>query len=410
MSRRTVFYGLLDQGVASLTSLLLLAAAAQSLSSEDLGLFSIGMATVISCVAIIRSMTGETLVVRAASVFGGTTSTGTLRQESRNAVGLSLTLGFIASLVIASIGWLWSDVRNVLLCSAITVVAIVGQDCMRHVCITMRKSASLLAGDMLVLVIGVTGIVRAGMEGNGPGPMILLWGLAGFLAFLFIMLIDRNWPSPRGGIEWLRAAWPSSSAFVVEAVLGALIGYAIVVVLGAVGSPADVAGYRATVSIFGVTSLVINFLRTAVLRELTPVHLRDPKNMWRLFSYMAALVAGTTVATLATVLFIPSAWGEAAFGEAWPLIPELAGWATLNRIGAGLSIVPLIFLRAQGVAWSATKIRLKLAAPLVILAPAASAMFGAPGAFIADTVYYVSVTIFLMILSLNGTRSHVKAA
>lgn len=410
MSRRTVFIGLLDQGVASLTSLLLLAAAAQSLTSEDLGLFSIGMASVISCVAIIRSMTGETLVVRAASVFGQSTSTDLLRKESRNAVGLSLTLGIIASLVIASIGWLWSDARNVLLCSAIAVIAIVVQDCMRHTCITMRKSVALLAGDILVLLIGVTGIVIAGMQGNGPGPMILVWGFAGLLAFLLVMLIAKIWPSPIGGIAWLRAAWRSSSAFVVEAVLGALIGYAIVVVLGAVGSPADVAGYRATVSIFGVTSLVINFLRTAVLRELRPVHLQDPKSMWRLFFYMAVLVVGTTLATLVTVIFLPSAWGQAAFGEAWPMITRLAGWATLNRIGAGLSIVPLIFLRAQGVAWSATKIRLKLAAPLVVLAPVASALAGAPGAFMADAAYYVSVTVFLMMLSLNATNSRVRSA
>lgn len=410
MSRRTVFFGFLDQGVASLTSLLLLAAAAQSLSSEDLGLFSIGMASVVSCVAIIRSMTGETLVVRAASVFGKTSSMGELRKESRNAVGLSLTLGLIASLVIASIGWLWSDARNVLLCSAIAVIAIVAQDCMRHVCITMRRSAALLAGDILVLLLGVTGIVVAGMHGYGPGPMILMWGLAGLLAFLVVMLIAKNWPSPRGGIAWLRTAWPSSSAFVVEAVLGALIGYAIVVVLGAVGSPADVAGYRATVSIFGVTSLVINFLRTAVLRELSPVHLQDPKSMWRLFFYMATLVASTTLATLVIVIFLPSAWGELAFGEAWRMITELAGWATLNRIGAGLSIVPLIFLRAQGVAWSATKIRLKLAAPLVILAPGASALAGAPGAFIADAAYYMSVTVFLMMLSLNITKSRARSA
>lgn len=408
MSRRTVIFGLLDQGVASLTSLLILAAAAQSLNSDELGLFSIGVASVISCVAIIRSMTGETLVVRAASVFGQATDMDPLRREARSAVGLSISLGFIASVLIFAIAWLWPDARNVLLCSAVAVVAIVAQDCMRHVSITMRNSAALLTGDILVLLIGVTGILLAGLQGRGASTMILVWGLAGFLAFLVVMLVERAWPSLTGGSTWLRTAWPSSSAFVVEAVLGALIGYAIVVVLGAVGSPADVAGYRATVSIFGITSLVINFLRTAVLRELSPAQLQNSRSMWRLFSLMAALVVGTSLATLVVVVLLPSALGEAVFGEAWWLITQLASWAALNRIAAGLSIVPLIFLRAQGVAWSATKIRLKLAAPLAIVAPAASALVGAPGAFMADAAYYLTVTVFLMSLSLNASGSRVK--
>lgn len=410
MSRRTVLFGFVDQGIASLTSLLILASAAQSLGPQDLGLFSIGVASVVPSVSIIRSMTGETLLVRATSILGTATDEVGLRRESRNVIGLALGLGCAAGLVIALIGLLWSEPRQVLFCAAITVIPIVVQDCMRHVCITLRQSGALLAGDSFMLLASVLGIVTVGRLGAGPEAMILAWGAAGIVASALAMVIGKVGPSAHGCLLWLKNAWPSSSAFVVEATAGALIGYAIVVVLGILASPTEVAGYRATVSVFGVTSLVINFLRTAVLRELNPEHLEDPKRIWRLFFWMAGLVASTSLLTLLVIAFLPGSWGKAAFGETWPLITHLAGWATVNRIGAGLSIVPLIFLRVQGVAWRATKIRLKLSAPLAIVAPVASGLAGAPGAFMADTAYYLAITIFLMILSLNRTRTLSKVA
>lgn len=408
MSRRTVIFGFADQGIASLTSLLILATAAQSLEPRDLGFFAIGVASVIPSVSIIRSMTGETLLVRAASLFGNATNDNGLRKESHNVIGLAIGLGCAASLVIAVIGLLWVEPRQVLLCSAISVIPVVVQDCLRHVCITLRYSGALLAGDILMLSASVVTIGTVGHLDMGPGPMILAWGLAGLAASGLAMAIGRMAPSARGSLQWLKEAWPSSSAFVVEATAGAIIGYAIVVVLGILASPTEVAGYRATVSVFGITSLVINFLRTAVLRELNPERLGDQKTIWQLFSWMASLVICTSLGTLLVIVFMPDSWGKLAFGETWPLITQLAVWATVNRIGAGLSIIPLIFLRAQGVAWRATKIRLMLSAPLAILAPVASGLAGAPGAFMADTLYYLAITIFLMMMSINRSGSFVK--
>lgn len=408
MSRRNIIFGFADQGIASLTSLTILASAAQFLEPRDLGLFAIGVASVVPSVSIIRSMTGETLLVRAASIFSGATDETELRGESRSVIGVALALGCAASIVITVIGLLWVEPRQVLFCAALTVVPVVVQDCLRHVCITLRYSGTLLACDTTMLLASVVAIGSVGQVGLGPGPMILAWGFAGLVASSLAMAFARMAPGFRGGMKWFKTAWPSSSAFVVEATAGAIIGFAIVVVLGVFSSPAEVAGYRATVSVFGVTSLVINFLRTAVLRELNPERLGDPRSIWQLFSWMTSLVVCTSVGTFLIILFAPEPWGEVAFGETWTLIGPLAAWAAVNRIGAGLSIIPLIFLRAQGVAWKATKIRLWCSIPLAILAPIASVLAGAPGAFIADTLYYLAITTFLMALALNKSRQHAR--
>ncbi|WP_157571396.1 hypothetical protein [Kocuria rosea] len=398
--KRTVLYGLVDQGIVSLTSLLVLASAAQSLNPGKLGLFSIGMASIVSCVAIVRSMTGETYLVRVTNFLGQKRDETLVRGESRFAFGLSICLGLGSSVAIAIVGLMWSEPRQVLFCSALAVVPIIAQDCMRHVCIARRRTTPLLGADFLVLFASVTGIYFVGLRGFGPDIMILTWGVAGTLGSLFVVVSERVRPSFAGAFNWLKAIWPSSSAFVVEASLGALVGYAIVVVLGTVSSPAEVAGYRATISVFGVTSLVINFLRTAILRELSPEGLSRWKYFWTTSALLAGLVLAVSTLTLILVLLVPDKWGYAAFGGTWSLVTQFAPWAAVNRMAAGLSVIPLIILRVQGVAWSATRIRLKLTVPLLLLAPVISSLAGAPGAFMVDTAYYLCITALLMRLAL----------
>lgn len=401
MSRRHIAVGFLDQGIASLTSLLILVTAAQFLGPHDLGLFSIAMATVIPCVSIIRALTGEVILVRVTSLWKQFTTKDSVRNEARRVIGVSCVLGGVAALAILITAAIWVEARQALLCAAVSVLAVAVQDCMRHVCLTLKHSWSLLIGDSLVLFLSAAGIFWVGANDYGPGAMVLAWGLACTLSTATVLAIEGLLPSLTEGLKWLKEVWPSSSAFVMESVLGAIAGYFIVVALGVLASPADVAGYRATISVFGITSLVINFLRTAVLRELTQQAISSPRERRRLFLLMSGLVLAASLTTLFIVITIPPRWGEAAFGGTWSWVIAFAPFAAVTRTFAGFSIVPLIFLRVLGVTWSATKIRMVLLLPLCVLAPVSAAFGGAPGAFLADAAFYASVTVALGLILRN---------
>ncbi|WP_180814717.1 hypothetical protein [Kocuria flava] len=356
------------------------------------------MATVVPCVSIIRALTGEVILVRVTSLWRQFATEDLMRVEARRVIGITCALGGIAAVLIFFTAVIWIEARVPLLCATVTVFAATIQDSMRHVCLTLKHSWSLVTGDGLVLFLSVAGILWVGANNLGPGAMILAWGFACAVSSVTTMLLENLVPSLGQGMSWLKSVWPSSSAFVMESVLGAIAGYLIIVALGMLASPADVAGYRATISVFGITSLVINFLRTAVLRELTQEKVSHARERGRLFMIMSGLVLAASLATLIVVLVVPDHWGEAAFGGTWSWVVAFAPFAALTRTSAGLSIVPLIFLRVLGVTWSATKIRMKLLLPLCVLAPASAALGGAPGAFLADAAFYTSVTLALGLL------------
>ncbi|ALO67775.1 hypothetical protein AS189_16430 [Arthrobacter alpinus] len=402
--RKSVALGFVDQAISSLTTLLLLIAAAQWLTPSDLGRFAIGVATIAPCVSIIRALCGETLIVKVTSLPHRFRESRHIQREAQKMLGLALLLAFAAVVLILLVSVFWNSARDILLASAVAVVGVVLQDAVRHYLLTARKSILLLSGDFFVLLFAVGGIYYVGSTGYQPPAMILVWGATAFIAAMAALSIDRMVPRIFSGYKWLRFNWSNSSAFVMEATLGAIVGYLVVVILSVFSSDTEVAAFRTAVSVFGVTSLVINFLRTAVLRELTPDKLRTSNGILRTCLQMSVLVFATVLATVIVVYFLPESVGALILGESWPLVVALASIAAINRLAAGLSIAPLIVLRVQGVSWPATRIRIGATFVALALSPMAAYLAGAAGALAADTVFYAIVTIFLLRLALKNAN------
>lgn len=400
--RKSVVLGFVDQAISSLTTLLLIVAAAQWLAPAGLGRFAIGVATIAPCVSIIRAFCGETLIVKVTSLPERFRNDQPVHRESQKMLGLAVILSVAASILILGVSVFWAGSRDILLAAAVAVVGVVLQDCVRHYLLTSRKSMLLLSGDVFVLVVAVGGIYYVGSQGFQPPAMILVWGASTSFAAAMVMCVDRMVPSLQAGYQWLRSNWTNSSAFVMEATLGAIVGYLVVVILAVFSSDSEVAAYRTAVSVFGITSLAINFLRTAVLRELAPRQMRTRQGILRTFWRMAGLVFAAVLSTLVVVHFLPASIGAMVLGDSWPLVVALASIAAVNRLAAGLSIAPLIVLRVQGVSWPATRIRIGATIVALALSPFAAYFAGAAGALAADSVFYAIVTIFLLRLAFRN--------
>lgn len=186
--------------------------------------------------------------------------------------------------------------------------------------------------------------------------------------------------------------------------MGALAGYTVVVILAVFVSPAEVAAFRATLIVYGVANLVINFLRTQVLRELHLDMLDTVGRLSRTSAKLSIPVAATIVAMLSVLLLLPQQIGEIILQDTWLLVSALLIPGAINRFAAGLSIVPTITLRIQGITWRATMIKIGILFVSLIIGPIGAIYAGAAGALIADAIAYALTAGFLFALSVRQVR------
>ncbi|WP_229229787.1 hypothetical protein [Sinomonas cyclohexanicum] len=396
--------GIVDQSISSLSSVLLLIAAARSLPADLLGQFVIGTATVAPCISIVRAMCGETLLVRIASSPDDFAKRRALRRESTSMLGFAVVLAVAASCIVLLIALVWSAARPVLLASAVSALGVVVFDAVRHHLIALRKTLVLVLADFVLLVLSVGSVYLLGLQGVPPERMILAWGGAAALVAAGVLALERLMPDVRSGLPWSRTVRLSSSAFVAETILGAAVGYLIVIALAWIASDAEVAAYRAALSVFGVTSLMVNFLRTMVLRELQPRMFSSPRGVWLALRQMGGTVVVAVAVTVTVVVLLPADVGSALLGESWAPVAGLAFFAAANRIAAGASVPPMLVLRTQGVTWSATRVRIAMAVLALALCPWLASLYGARGALLAESLFYAATCAALMRLALRETK------
>lgn len=388
--------GFIDQGVLSLASILFLVLAAQFLSPEQLGTFVLGLSTAVLIQSLVRALSGETLLVRS-------TRENFAADERGNSLGLSLVVAIAIGAVMIALAFTIPQSADFYLSLAVAQFGLLIQDSVRFAAISTGRTAGLLALDATYTVASCSGIFVAGTLGLDGSGMLLFLGASATLLGAVAMFAFRLLPRFGAGIQWLARHWRLNSSFVSEAVLGAVLGYSITLILNFYASGPELAAYRSALSIFGMTSLAINFLRTMVLRDLRPNHLLRRRSYWRRMAAMSLLVAVTVGATYLVLANLPARLGAGLFGETWVIMVGLFGATALNRFFAGLSVVPTVFLRVQGVTWRATIVRIVVTILGFGLGPVGAFLAGAQGALLAEAALYLMLAVSLTVLSRRST-------
>lgn len=399
--KKRLVLGFIDQGIVSATGLIIFVAAAQFLTADDLGYFSFGVATCLLVVSLTRAICGESLLVR---TVGLSERRPTVFKDSRSMLGLAAALGILACCLCAGIGFLTETPNWPLIGSAIACPGLVLQDSLRFVFIAMQRTAALLMNDLATMILGASAIIIAGSLTRSIFAMLVSWGLASMIISVATLIVNAMVPSLRNAFTWLRTTWRSSSAFFTESALGALVGYLIVVILTVFVDPSEVAAFRATLVVYGVASLVINFLRTQVLRELRPDMIDTPRGVYRTSVRLAIPVLVTIFGMLLLLLLTPEWLGEILMRDTWALVAVLLVPGAINRIFAGFSTIPTITLRVQGVTWKATLVKVSVLATSLVIGPLGALYAGAAGALFADSFAYGLSSLLLLILSVRKAR------
>lgn len=409
-SKGRLLLGFIDQGIVSTSGLVTFVVAAQFLSPTDLGHYSFGLATCLLIVSLSRAVCGEPLLVRSVGPDRGRT---TIARDTRAMLGLTVFIGLASAILCAIIGLgsaasglVAEDFSRPFLAAAVAAPGLVLQDSLRYCFIAQKKTRALVMNDTLTLILGATAIAIFGLLTNDSSLMLGAWGLAFLLVGLATLITTAILPSVQNSGKWIKATWRSSSAYFTENVMGAVASYTIVVVLAVFVASSEVAAYRATLVVFGVANLVINFMRTQILRELHPGLLDSVAGLYRTSGKLVLPVVSTIAGILGALFLIPQHLGELLLQDTWLLVSALLIPGALSRLAAGLSIVPTITLRIQGIAWRATVIKMVILLIALVLGPIGALYAGAAGALIADAICYALTAVLLFVLSIRKARSN----
>lgn len=382
--------GLGAQVFSSLNSFLIIIISARFLELGVHGHFVFGVALCQIVLSLVRALCGETVVVLS------TRGDDTTDDAAFNSAIVASAVGGVVCLLTAIV---WAEYRSALIATAFVGIPVCAMDVLRYCAIAEKRSELLLFSDFLVFVGTTVGLLVVGQVAASPSAFLAVWGVSCLLvSILLVWQLDIRPVSFRATLDWLAINFPRSSAFFAEAALGATAGVAILAVMAIVTDSEQVSIFRTALTIMGVTSLINNFMRSTVLRELSPDLLRNKTYVIRVFFGMTAVVALVIVVFGLCIWLAPNSLTAAIFGANFVAIVPVLLPAIIHRVCASCSTIPTIFLRAQGITWQATRFRFVVVAIGIIVGPFGAYLGGAHGALIGDMITYLTLFVGLSAL------------
>ena len=382
--------GLGAQVFSSLNSFLIIIISARFLELGVHGHFVFGVALCQIVLSLVRALCGETVVVLS------TRGDDTTDDAAFSSAIVASAVGGVVCLLTAIV---WAEYRSALIATAFVGIPVCAMDVLRYCAIAEKRSELLLFSDFLVFVGTTVGLLVVGQVAASPSAFLAVWGVSCLLvSMLLVWQLDIRPVSFRATLDWLAINFPRSSAFFAEAALGATAGVAILAVMAIVTDSEQVSIFRTALTIMGVTSLINNFMRSTVLRELSPDLLRNKTYVIRVFFGMTAVVTLVIVVFGLCIWLAPNGLTAAIFGANFVAIVPVLLPAIIHRVCASCSTIPTIFLRAQGITWQATRFRFVVVAIGIIVGPFGAYLGGAHGALIGDMITYLTLFVGLSAL------------
>ena len=382
--------GLGAQVFSSLNSFLIIIISARFLELGVHGHFVFGVALCQIVLSLVRALCGETVVVLS------TRGDDTTDDAAFSSAIVASAFGGVVCLLTAIF---WAEYRSALIATAFVGIPVCAMDVLRYCAIAEKRSELLLFSDFLVFVGTTVGLLVVGQVAASPSAFLAVWGVSCLLvSILLVWQLDIRPVSFRATLDWLAINFPRSSAFFAEAALGATAGVAILAVMAIVTDSEQVSIFRTALTIMGVTSLINNFMRSTVLRELSPDLLRNKTYVIRVFFGMTAVVTLVIVVFGLCIWLAPNGLTAAIFGANFVAIVPVLLPAIIHRVCASCSTIPTIFLRAQGITWQATRFRFVVVAIGIIVGPFGAYLGGAHGALIGDMITYLTLFVGLSAL------------
>ncbi|MFG2592108.1 hypothetical protein [Streptomyces sp. NPDC048438] len=314
-ARTAILCSVADQGVAALTNILVLVAAARLSTVADFARFSAVYLVFTVLLGVSGAYTGQPLVLRRG---GGEETRGACRSAVVFTVGASAALGAPLAAVCLLVP---GDTARALLALGLVLPVVLGQDALRYAFSTLQKPHLSLIADLLRLTC-VLGVLAGQEYGAAPARLIAVWGLSALPALLLsAVLLHRSTAGAPVSLRPLLRRGHLGQRFTVEFGVGNATSQLSVLGLGAVADPLLVGALRGATTLFGP----LNVLFTSATSFGPPIlgRIGDERRRVRATAGLAAVLAATAALWAAALALLPERAGRELLGDTWPTAAAL---------------------------------------------------------------------------------------
>jgi O-antigen/teichoic acid export membrane protein len=225
------------------------------------------------------------------------------------------------------------------------------------------------------------------------------------------MAVERLWIRMSGAIRWLVGMRSLSIPFFGEIMTALILAQGVLIVLTSTSGLEAVGVFRSAQILYSPLNVLLMALTMVGIPEGIRLARSRPER------FRATLLAGSAALTLgviiwsATVVTMPSSWGEQLLGDSWAAASAILGVAGVYYIGSAAQVGPLIGLRTLEA--SRASFWARSAGGLVgfTLGSLGASLDGARGAFLGLGVGAVLTAVALAIaLRIVGRSSPVMSA
>jgi hypothetical protein len=358
---------IVDQGLSSLTNLLVSLFAAHLLGLESFGVVSVAMTTYFVCVGIGRAVVGDPLLLTKA--------------EAQDVVGRAVSAAFALGVLFTLCSWVaWSvaggsELMGALLVLGVGLPFLLLQDIARYIAFWRGSPWSAEANVLLWLVGALGSLALLPRAATSASTVLACWVASGGVAGLVFAVRLRWRPSIRAASEWLRGNRTMILPMLGDYGLIALLQQGVIYLITAVVGLRATAAFRGALVALGpvnvLTAGVSVFLVQLARRAQDTTPTAFPGRMLRLSALMAVAVLALCLA----VYFMPTRLGELLLDEVWaesrPLILPLAFVFATAAFNFGATTG----LRVIGQAARSFRVR-SVAAPLMLVVVAVACYQG----------------------------------
>ncbi|MER7697675.1 hypothetical protein [Streptomyces sp. NPDC096095] len=314
-ARTAVLCSVADQGVAALTNILVLVAAARLSTVADFARFSAVYLVFTVLLGVSGAYTGQPLVLKRGA---GEETRGACRSAVTLTVLAAAALGALLGAVCALVP---GDTARALMMLGLVLPVVLGQDAARYAFSTLQRPHLALTCDLLRLGC-VLGALSAQDHGASPARLIAVWGLSALPALLLsAALLHRATTGAPVRLRPMLRRGHLGQRFTVEFGVGNATGHLSVLGLGAVGTPLLVGALRGATTLFGP----LNVLYTSATSFGPPLlgRIGDERRRVRATARLAAVLAVTALLWATVLALLPDAAGRELLGDTWPTAAAL---------------------------------------------------------------------------------------
>ena len=374
---RRLGWGVADQGISSVSNLVLGLFVARSFGADSFGAFALAFVTYTVVINASRGLATDPLLVR----FSGDPDD-RWRRATSSAAGTALAVGAVTGALCVVAGLLLpGPVGPAFVALGLGLPGLTVQDSWRFAFFAGGRGSAAFVNDLLWTVLLVLALVVLHVQGDNSAVRCLLaFGATAGVAAVVGGVQARTVPRWRRTRQWLVTHAGLSLRYLLENVSISGASQIRAFVLGGVAGLAAVGHVRASEMLMGPFFVLLMGISQVAVPEASRVLQRDPGRLLRFcFVIGAVQAAGAIVWGVLLLTVFPLGPGPVLLKDLWSPTALLVPAITLTVAGAAFVTAATAGLRAMGVSKRSLRAQLIGSALYLVCGTAGAVLGGAVG-------------------------------